>query len=153
MKRFLLIAAAIAIAAPLASISGEAEAGKCKFDWSKGAYCGPGGTARRAADEFFGPFSNACRTHDFCYFAAGEQIAKEIGEGYLKSRSDLRQRQSRVKRQCDSRFSEDLSQACSQVSGSKKKKCKRAARAYAGLVIAAGGSAFKQSIARARNCR
>ena len=125
----------------------------CKFDWSKGAYCGPGGTARRAADEFFGPFSNACRTHDFCYFAAGDQIAKEIGEGYLKSLSDLRKRQSRVKRQCDSRFSEDLSQACSQVSGSKKKKCKRAARAYAGLVIAAGGSAFKQSIARARNCR
>lgn len=125
----------------------------CKFDWSAGAYCGPGKTANRVTDEFVGPFSNACRTHDFCYFAAGEQIAKEIEEGYLRTKSDIAKRRDESRRQCDSYFYESLMDACSQVPAVMRTSCKTNALQYFGWVKGVGWSAFRRSITKAQNCR
>lgn len=119
----------------------------CQFEWTLGSYCGTGNV--RVPEQFFGPFTNACRTHDFCYFAAGEQIAKETDEGYLRTTADINRRKSESKRQCDTRFYQDLSQACSQVSDGGA--CQAIAQIYSGAVIVAGDAAFTRSIDNA--CR
>lgn len=125
----------------------------CKFNWSKGAYCGPGRTATRIGDTFLGPFTNACRTHDWCYFSGGEQVVKEIEEGHLKSRSDKKNRRNGIRRDCDSLFKEELLQACSQVRGSMKRNCQSSAKAYYRAVRTTGWAAFKGSMNRAEDCR
>ena len=64
-KRLLLIAAAIAIAAPFALISGEAEAGQ---------WCGPAGRniSWAISDRtLFRNFNSACQAHDYCYGTPG----------------------------------------------------------------------------------
>ena len=67
LKRFILITAAVAIAAALASIPGEAEAGQ---------WCGPAGNRISWAIRdrtLFRNFSNACSTHDVCYRTRGKK--------------------------------------------------------------------------------
>ena len=125
----------------------------CKFDWSLGAYCGPGRTATVVGDNWRGPFMNACRTHDWCYFAGGEQIAKEIDVGYLKTYDDVNNRRSETKRQCDSYFYEELTQVCSQVQFTMKESCQNGARNYHAAAVRLGGMAFDQSIEKAKACR
>ena len=122
----------------------------CKFDWTKGAYCGAGSTTRLIPDRLFGPFTAACRTHDWCYFAAGEQIAKELEEGYLKTQSDINRRKATSKQQCDSYFHSELSEACSQT---RNPVCGAAADEYANAVSALGFLAFKRSIQNAQACQ
>ena len=123
-----------------------------KFNWSLGAYCGPGRAANRIGDEFLGPFTKACRTHDFCYSAAGEQITKEMNEGYLKTRTQRTTRRTELKQQCDSRLSEDLSETCSQVPNDRRSNCRSSAQAYTAFTITLGAGALTSSINAAAAC-
>ena len=144
----------ISLTASLALITPNISYADCgRFSWSEGAYCGPGKAARVIPDEFFGPFSNACRTHDWCYHAAGEQIAKEIQEGYLRSKSEADNRRDNSRRQCDSYFSQELSNTCSQMPDSKRNGCYIASRGYAKAVKVAGIIALDISIRKALACR
>ena len=147
MKKILVF---LSLTISLALIIPSVSYADCRFDWSEGAYCGSGKTTRVIPDKLFGPFSNACRTHDWCYHAAGEQIAKEIQEGYLKSGRDIQSRRDKSKRQCDSYFSQEIFDACSQ---SLVQDCRSAAKVYIGAVLLLGGKAFDKSIANAKACR
>lgn len=117
----------------------------CRFHWSEGAYCGSGKTTRLIPDKLFGPFTNACRTHDWCYHAAAEQIAKEIQEGYLRGKSEIDNRRDNSKRECDSYFRQELLATCPQ--------CRGAAETYYVGVLLLGGQALRDAIKKAEACQ
>ena len=147
MKKILVF---LSLTISLALIIPSVSYADCRFDWSEGAYCGSGKTTRVIPDKLFGPFSNACRTHDWCYHAAAEQIAKEIQEGYLRGDPEIDNRRDNSRRQCDSYFSQEILKACSK---SLFPDCRSAAITYIGVVKLAGNRALKQSIRRAKMCR
>lgn len=144
--RYILIVLSLSIGLNL--IIPDISYAACRFEWQQGAYCG---SARaNVPDRFFGPFTNACRTHDWCYFAAGEQIAKEIDIGYLKSIREISIRKRNTKKDCDSVFYSELSKACSQA---KEAGCQAAAQTYFAGVAGLGWGAFNRSIDHAMACR
>ncbi len=124
---------------------------ECEFVWSEGEYCGSRRTTKLVPDRKFGEFTEGCKIHDWCYFAAGEQIVSEINSGYLSSISKITRRKRQMKKDCDSALLRLLEEACS--GDSNKKKCVKWAKGYYLGVTLMGGKAFDGSIKNAIKCR
>jgi hypothetical protein len=127
-------------------------------------YCGP--EANRAVstaipDFLFGPFRGVCANHDFCYFAGGQEIVRQMEQKYRMSmisatrnqKDEFKKQMKSIRASCDKQFRDAVFSACKRVPAARRLNCAEAAAAYWGAVRIGAGKAFERAVDVSFTCR
>lgn len=134
-------------------------------------YCGPSGNPKLSKlipDVLFGPFSESCSRHDYCYYAGAEKIIKEMSQLYRASMisatdeqlQEFRGRMISIRTDCDMTFLKNLLSSCLEHSPPNETlNCFRWATVYSEAVLLSEtallffeASAFEKTVNQVLSC-